>query len=42
MPWNGNECGQIYDIKNPIAAIPSRDYDGSKTTGKCGISELFW
>jgi hypothetical protein len=41
MQWYGNECGKNYSDENLRAAIPSVDYDRSKTAGECGIFQLF-
>jgi hypothetical protein len=33
---------QKYGNENLKATIPNTDYDRSKTTGECGIFQLFW
>jgi hypothetical protein len=39
METNVEKCQNYENIK---ATITSEDYDVSKTTGECGIFQLFW
>jgi hypothetical protein len=41
MLWNDNECGKNSGNENIKETIHNTDYDRSKTTGECGILQLF-
>jgi len=41
MLWYGNECGKNKSNENFMTTIPSNNYDRPKTTGECGMFQIF-
>jgi hypothetical protein len=41
MLWHGNECGKNKSNENFKTIIPSNNYYRPKTTGECGMFQIF-